>query len=51
MICAGSSTQNHLWSYGDYTITGRRLEGMRRTFDLESGQFREAARFELDLPA
>src|SRR5436309_2493483 len=51
VICAGSSTQSHLWSYGDYTITGRRLEGMRRTFDLETGQFREAARFELDLPA
>jgi 3',5'-cyclic AMP phosphodiesterase CpdA len=50
VICAGSSTQNHLWSYGDYTITGQRLEGVRRTFDLEAGQFREGARFELDLP-
>ena len=50
VICAGSSTQNRHWSYGDYTITGRRLKGVRRVFDLQSGQFREAAAFELQLP-
>jgi hypothetical protein len=39
-----------MWSYGDYTITGQTLRGVRRAFDLEAGQFREAATFELELP-
>jgi 3',5'-cyclic AMP phosphodiesterase CpdA len=50
VICAGSSTQSHLWSYGDYTLTGRQLHGVRRVFDLESGRFRDAESFDLELP-
>ena len=50
VICAGSSTQNQRWSYGDYTLTGHQLQGVRRTFDLTTGQFRDATTFALDLP-
>jgi 3',5'-cyclic AMP phosphodiesterase CpdA len=50
VICCGSSTQNRLWSYGEYAITGNRLQGVRKTYDLASGQFREAAGFKLELP-
>ena len=50
VICAGSSTQKRHWSYGDYAITGNQLRGVRRTYDLETGHFREAETFELQLP-
>jgi 3',5'-cyclic AMP phosphodiesterase CpdA len=50
VICAGSTTQSGHWSYGDYTITGSRLQGVRCIFDLETGQFREAVTFELEIP-
>ena len=50
VICAGSSTQQQRWSYGDYTITGHQLQGVRRTFDLKTGQFHDATNFALDLP-
>jgi 3',5'-cyclic AMP phosphodiesterase CpdA len=50
VICAGSATQNKRWSYGEYTIAGRRLTGVRRVWDMEEGQFRDAVTFELDLP-
>ena len=51
VICAGSSTQRFLWSYGDYTITGHTLRGVRRTFDPETNQFRDATTFALELPS
>ena len=51
VICAGSSTQERYWSYGDYTITGRHLQGVRRTYDLETGRFRDSVTFELELLA
>ncbi len=51
VVCAGSSTQSRRWSYGEYVIAGRHLRGVRRAFDLESGHLREAATFELELPA
>jgi 3',5'-cyclic AMP phosphodiesterase CpdA len=49
VICAGSATQSGRWSYGDYTITGRRFQAVRRTFDLETGSFQEQDSFELEL--
>lgn len=51
VICAGSATERSLWSYGEYTITGRRLHGQRRAFDPASGQFVDRETFTLDLPA
>lgn len=51
VICAGSATQSGRWSYGDYTIRGNRLEAVRRSFDLETGRFRDAEKFELELQA
>lgn len=50
VVCSGSATQNGLWSYGEYTLRGGRLEGTRRTFDPEAGAFLETERFELRLP-
>ncbi len=50
VICAGSATQNKRWSYGEYTIAGRRLTGVRRVWDLEEARFRDAFEFELTLP-
>jgi 3',5'-cyclic AMP phosphodiesterase CpdA len=49
VICAGSATQNGLWSYGEYTITGRRLQAVRRVFDVQKECFRERDSFELHL--
>ncbi len=50
VICAGSSTQSRLWSYGDYTLTGQHLHAVRRVFDPESSRFRDDETFELTLP-
>ncbi|QJW96646.1 metallophosphoesterase family protein [Frigoriglobus tundricola] len=49
-ICAGSSTQIDRWGYHDYTIDGWHLKGVRRVYDLATGTFQEAERFELQLP-
>ena len=50
VICAGSATQTGLWSYGEYTITGNQLHGLRRVFDGGEGRFRDGPIFELELP-
>jgi 3',5'-cyclic AMP phosphodiesterase CpdA len=50
VICVGSAAQTHRWSYNEYTIDGTRLEGVRRVYDPEHDQFRDAGFFELDLP-
>src|SRR5262249_43745779 len=49
VICAGSATQNGLWSYGDYIIDAGRLRGMRRLFDPVTDRFREGDSFEIAL--
>jgi 3',5'-cyclic AMP phosphodiesterase CpdA len=49
VICAGSSTQHGLWSYGEYVIDGAALYGTRRVFDPELDRFRDAESFELHL--
>lgn len=49
IICAGSTTQMGLWSYGEYEIDGARLRGLRRVFDPTNNAFRDGDRFELTL--
>jgi 3',5'-cyclic AMP phosphodiesterase CpdA len=49
VICAGSTTQRGRWSYGEYTLSGRRLQAVRRVFDEHSGRFQDAHAFELQL--
>src|SRR5262249_8404293 len=49
VICAGSATQNGLWSYGDYTIDGNHVRGVRRVFDPQGQCFRDGATFELEM--
>jgi 3',5'-cyclic AMP phosphodiesterase CpdA len=50
IICAGSATREGSASYGDYTLTGNRLHAVRREFSSTADTFREAERFELELP-
>jgi 3',5'-cyclic AMP phosphodiesterase CpdA len=49
VICAGSTTQRGRWSYGEYTLTGRRLRAVRRVYEEKSGGFREGQAFEVEL--
>jgi predicted phosphodiesterase len=49
VICAGSATQRHLWSYGEYTIKGVHLQALRRTYDPVAKRFRDAETFSLKL--
>jgi 3',5'-cyclic AMP phosphodiesterase CpdA len=50
MICAGSCTQTHRWSYHEYTLRGRHLVGVRHTYDRAADNFRATDRFSLLLP-
>ena len=50
VICAGSSTQTGLWSYGEYTIEGDRLQALRRVYNPAKDQFEDAESFALTLP-
>ncbi len=50
VICAGSATEDGIWSYGEYVIDGDRLDAVRRTFDPMQRRFRDAERFTLELP-
>src|SRR5262249_43383717 len=50
VICTGSATQWAVWSYGEYTIEGLRLEAVRRVFDPKEMCFRDGETFALDLP-
>ncbi len=49
VVCAGSSTQQGIWSYSEYTIRNRHLHGVRRIYDHGSKQFRVAETFDLTL--
>jgi hypothetical protein len=49
VICAGSGTQTGRWSYGEYTITGHRLQARRRVYDPAAGAFGDGEAFELEL--
>jgi 3',5'-cyclic AMP phosphodiesterase CpdA len=50
VICAGSSTQSWLWSYGEYTLTGRQLRAVCRVYHSTERRFRDGETFELSLP-
>ncbi len=50
VVCAGSATQKGLWSYGEYTLAGRRLQAVRRVYDPAADAFADAEHFELELP-
>jgi len=41
VICAGSATQEHLWSYNRYRIDGVNLSMTRREYDSDAKAFRE----------
>jgi 3',5'-cyclic AMP phosphodiesterase CpdA len=49
IICAGSATQQGLWSYGDYAITGCRVHGTERVYSAEARAFRDAKSFDLKM--
>ncbi|MCI0703533.1 MAG: metallophosphoesterase [Planctomycetia bacterium] len=49
-ICAGSSTQTRRWGYHEYTIDAWHLKGLRRVYDLKTGNFLDSETFELELP-
>ena len=49
-ICAGTTTQRGLWSYGEYTIDGSILKAVRRAYDPAGHCFRDAEAFTLQLP-
>jgi 3',5'-cyclic AMP phosphodiesterase CpdA len=49
VVCAGSTTQRDRWSYGEYTLAGRRLTAVQRTFDEHAGAFVSGRTFELEL--
>ncbi|HEV3080753.1 MAG TPA: metallophosphoesterase [Gemmataceae bacterium] len=49
VICAGSTTQENLWSHGNYVIEDRRLRAAKRAYDPLSGTFTTVDEFELAL--
>jgi 3',5'-cyclic AMP phosphodiesterase CpdA len=50
VICVGSSTQTNRWAYNEYTIDGRTLRVLTRSYDPAHDAFRDSGSFELDLP-
>jgi len=48
-ICSGSATQSGRGSYGEYTIEGEHLRGVRRVFDVATGKFQDGEKFEMEL--
>jgi 3',5'-cyclic AMP phosphodiesterase CpdA len=50
VICAGSATQQKIWSYWVYTLEGRQLQVVRRTYDRRAEAFRDAEAFVWQLP-
>jgi 3',5'-cyclic AMP phosphodiesterase CpdA len=49
LVCAGSTTQAGVWSYGEYTIEGTQLHGRRRVYVPEEHTFRDSDTFQLEL--
>jgi 3',5'-cyclic AMP phosphodiesterase CpdA len=49
VICAGSATQNGLWSYSEYAIQGEDLTGSRRAYHPASEEFRDGDSFQIRL--
>jgi 3',5'-cyclic AMP phosphodiesterase CpdA len=49
VICAGSATQNRLWTYAEYTLEGKTCRALRRAFDPSANQFTDVEQFEIEL--
>jgi 3',5'-cyclic AMP phosphodiesterase CpdA len=49
VICAGSATQQRHWSYGEYTITGRHVQGIQRVYSARAHSFEDAESFDLEM--
>lgn len=49
VICAGSATQSHRWSYGQLTIEGLDCRVEQRVFDPTAGQFHPGEAYTLHL--
>ncbi|MFO0880591.1 MAG: metallophosphoesterase [Gemmataceae bacterium] len=49
VICAGSTTQTGLWSYGEYIVDGRTLVASQRSYDPASNAFRAGPAFQVEL--
>jgi 3',5'-cyclic AMP phosphodiesterase CpdA len=49
IVCAGSTTQSGLWSYGVYTVAGPHFHAVRRIFDPQERGFRNGESFDLAL--
>jgi 3',5'-cyclic AMP phosphodiesterase CpdA len=49
VICAGTATQQGIWSYGEYTIADRTLQAVRRAYDPAERCFRDAETFTLQM--
>jgi 3',5'-cyclic AMP phosphodiesterase CpdA len=49
VLCTGSATQNHLWSYGEYTLDGPTCHVLRRVYDPDANGFVEGPSFEVRL--
>lgn len=50
VLCAGSVTQRHRWSYNDCTLNGSRLCVVQRVYNEDGDRFRDGRVFELELP-
>jgi 3',5'-cyclic AMP phosphodiesterase CpdA len=48
-ICVGSATQNHHWTYNEYTVEGDHLRAARRVYSPRDRCFVETSAFELTL--
>jgi 3',5'-cyclic AMP phosphodiesterase CpdA len=49
VICAGTATQQDIWSYGEYAINENSLRAIRRAYDPSGRCFREVETFTLRL--
>jgi 3',5'-cyclic AMP phosphodiesterase CpdA len=50
VICAGSATQNGLWTYGEYTLDGSQVQAVRRVFDPTEQRFVDGDTFAVEMP-
>jgi len=48
-INVGSTAQEKLWGYHEYTIEGRHLNGLRRTYNPDTGRFQDHETFDLEM--
>jgi 3',5'-cyclic AMP phosphodiesterase CpdA len=51
VLCTGSATQNHLWSYGEYVLDGLTCRVQRRMYDPATEGFVDGISFQVRLRA